>query len=50
LVKIGENSDYKNAPSFFPGKNYISLDWHPKAKELFYSEKAAEDFAQGSIL
>jgi hypothetical protein len=31
---------------FFSGKNYISLDWHPKAKELFYNEKAAEDFAQ----
>ena len=28
------------------GKNYISLDWHPKAKSSFYSEKAAEDFAQ----
>ena len=28
------------------GKNYISLDWHPKAKELFYNEKSAEDFAQ----
>jgi len=28
------------------GKNYLSLDWHPKAKELFYNHKAAEDVAQ----
>jgi len=28
------------------GKHYLSLDWHPKAKELFYSEKAAEEIAQ----
>ena len=32
--------------SIILGKNYISLDWHPKAKELFYNEKSAEDFAQ----
>ena len=24
----------------------MSLDWHSKAKELFYNEKAADDFAQ----
>ena len=24
----------------------MSLDWHPKAKELFYNEKAAEEVAQ----
>jgi len=28
------------------GKHYLSLDWHPKAKELFYNEKAAEEVAQ----
>ena len=28
------------------GKHYLSLDWHPKAKELFYNEKAAEEIAQ----
>jgi len=28
------------------GKHYLSLDWHPKAKELFYNHKAAEDVAQ----
>ena len=27
-------------------KNYVSLDWHPKAKEYFYNEKSAEEFAQ----
>ena len=26
--------------------SYVALDWHPKAKELFYNEKAAEEFAQ----
>jgi len=28
------------------GKSYLSLDWHPRAKELFYNDKAAEDIAQ----
>ena len=28
------------------GKNYLSLDWHSRAKQLFYNEKAAEDIAQ----
>ena len=27
-------------------KNYLSLDWHPKAKTKFFNEKAAEDFNQ----
>ena len=27
-------------------KNYLSLDWHPRAKEKFFNEKAAEDFTQ----
>jgi len=26
--------------------SYVALDWHPKAKELFYNEKAAEEFTQ----
>ncbi len=26
--------------------SYVALDWHPKAKELFYNVKSAEDFAQ----
>ena len=30
----------------FAGKNYLSLDWHPRAKELFYNEKAAEEVRQ----
>ena len=30
----------------FAGKNYLSLDWHPRAKELFYNEKAAEEVCQ----
>ena len=30
----------------FVGKNYLSLDWHSRAKQLFYNEKAAEDIAQ----
>ena len=31
-------------PMFFlvPGKTYLSLDWHSKAKDLFYLEKEAE--------
>ena len=31
---------------FFSAMSYVALDWHPKAKELFYNEKAAEEFAQ----
>merc|ERR1712240_530669 len=27
-------------------KNYLSLDWHPRAKQKFFNEKAAEDFSQ----
>jgi len=27
-------------------KNYLSLDWHPRAKLKFFNEKAAEDFSQ----
>ena len=27
-------------------KNYLSLDWHPRAKPKFFNEKAAEDFVQ----
>ena len=27
-------------------KNYLSLDWHPKAKTKFFNDKAAEDFNQ----
>ena len=27
-------------------KNYLSLDWHPKAKTKFFNEKTAEDFSQ----
>ena len=27
-------------------KNYLSLDWHPRAKSKFFEEKKAEDFNQ----
>ena len=27
-------------------KSFISLDWTSRAKELFYNEKSAEEFAQ----
>merc|ERR1711892_120898 len=27
-------------------KNYLSMDWHPRAKQKFFNEKAAEDFSQ----
>ena len=27
-------------------KNYLSLDWHPKAKPKFFNEKASEEFEQ----
>ena len=27
-------------------KNYIALDWHPRARSLFYSDKAAEEVSQ----
>ena len=29
------------------GKQFISLDWHPKAKELFYKERKAEELDAG---
>ena len=34
------------APLKLTQKSFISLDWHSRAKELFYNEKAAEEFAQ----
>ena len=27
-------------------KNYLSLDWHPRAKAKFFNEKSAEEFNQ----
>jgi len=27
-------------------KNYLSLDWHPRAKQKFFNDKAAEEFNQ----
>merc|ERR1719347_1827935 len=27
-------------------KNYLSMDWHPRAKQKFFNEKASEDFTQ----
>ena len=27
-------------------KNYLSLDWHPRAKTKFFNEKSADDFNQ----
>lgn len=27
-------------------KNFLGLDWHPKAKAKFFNEKASEDFVQ----
>ena len=27
-------------------KNYLSLDWQPRAKQKFFNEKAAEDFTR----
>lgn len=27
-------------------KNYLSLDWHPRAKQKFFNEKAAEDISR----
>ena len=35
-----------NNAFYILGKNYLSLDWHSRAKQLFYNEKAAEDIAQ----
>ena len=28
------------------GKQYIALDWHPRAKAQFFNDKSAEDFRQ----
>ena len=33
---------------FVSGKTYLSLDWHQRAKELFYDEKEAERFISES--
>ena len=33
-------------PLKFASMSYIGLNWHPKAKELFYNEKKAEAFVQ----
>jgi len=33
-------------PIKFPARPYAAVDWHPKAKELFYDEKKAEDVDQ----
>ena len=33
-------------PLKFKSMSYIGLNWHPKAKELFYNEKEAEAFVQ----
>lgn len=32
--------------AFVSAMSYLALDWHPKAKELFYNEKAADEIAQ----
>ena len=42
--------DLNLSSSSSPGRSYLSLDWHSKAKELFYNEKAADDFAQDNSL
>ena len=31
-------------------KNFLGLDWHPKAKAKFFNEKSAEDFSQDSSM
>lgn len=41
-----ESLDNDGQPLKIAAKTFISLDWHSKAKELFYNEKAAEDFSQ----
>ena len=30
----------------FEAKKYVGLEWHPKAKELFYQEKVAEEMVK----
>jgi len=42
LVELANDGN----PIKLKSMSYVALDWHPKAKELFYNEKAAEDFAQ----
>ena len=32
----------KNKPLILLYRTYIAIEWHPRAKELFYDEKAAE--------
>lgn len=36
------------SPLTLSSKTYLSLDWHSKAKELFYNEKMAEECTQDS--
>jgi len=30
-------------------KSYIALDWHPRARTLFYNDKAAEEVSQDDV-
>merc|ERR1712226_521232 len=41
-----EQLENDGQPLQITNKNYLSLDWHSKAKQLFYNEKAAEEIAQ----
>merc|ERR1711936_537124 len=44
LEPIDSNADESSVS--LNAKNYLSLDWHPKAKTKFFNDKAAEDFNQ----
>ena len=53
IIKYDRNGDLEitelvddGNPLKFASMSYIGLNWHPKAKELFYNEKEAEDFVQ----
>lgn len=45
-AQIEPIKEQEEEPIALSSKNYLSLDWHPRAKQKFFNEKAAEDFSQ----
>jgi ubiquitin carboxyl-terminal hydrolase 4/11/15 len=43
---LGEVGGDPAATIQLAAKNYIALDWHPRARTLFYNDKAAEEMSQ----
>jgi len=49
-AQIEPISDQEEENITLSSKNYLSLDWHPRAKQKFFNEKAAEEFSQDDSL